>query len=127
MDIPTSETVLMESMFEDPIAEGWITYYGIIDRMVKHWAGKPITIPQRELLNLKGDEWISPPTADVMNRVMHQYGWHLEVWLSNTESYEYKGNSYRESCIKLSKWYPEKGFWNRIKRAWRVLVGKEES
>ena len=51
MELPTPETVLMEAMFDDPLADGWLKHLEI-EAMVKQYSGGPVRWQVNGFINI---------------------------------------------------------------------------
>jgi hypothetical protein len=107
MELPTPETVLMEAMFDDPLADSYLKQFEIED-MVKQYTGVPVRRQVETIIMYKNlDPPMKPSKSeiDVCNRKLHTLGWHLER--HKADRTQCRGSIYYDcSDLVLDKYNP---------------------
>ena len=125
MDLPTPDTVLMDAMFEDAMADQLIEEFKIL-HILKKYSGVPIVWYNHEMEEecyRKNTHRISQSTIAVINRKLHQFGWHM----SAVENPRELAHGFQTTLYTIDKYNPppsskpSKGFLERLGKAWRIL------
>lgn len=123
IEIPTPDTVLMEAMYDDPLADDILQRWNILG-MIKAYSGQAVKTTLKNVAYFsdegEGKERVPADRGiDLANRKLHQFGWHLSFTFGSYESY-----------FLLDSWSPppvaKLRFMERLRKALRILAGEEE-